>query len=71
MKDTYVFLRSLREINFGHGRKPCRVHGPILIRAFEEGAYVALCLKCGAAGPERADGWEAKLAFDESIRSAT
>lgn len=42
-----------------------------MIRAFEEGAYVALCLKCGTAGPERADGWEAKLAFDESFRSAT
>jgi hypothetical protein len=71
MRDNYIFLRSLSEIKVNHGRESCLVHGPILIRAFEEGAYVALCLECGAAGPERADGWEAKLAFDESFSSAT
>jgi hypothetical protein len=26
---------------------------------------VAQCLACGAAGPERQDGLEAKLAFDQ------
>jgi hypothetical protein len=69
MNDNYNFLRSLSAMNIGHRREPCRVHGPLLIRAFEEGAYAALCLTCGAIGPERADGWEAKLAFDESFRS--
>jgi hypothetical protein len=71
MRDIHTFLRSLSETNVNHGREPCLLHGPILIRAFEEGAYVALCLTCGAAGPERTDGWEAKLAFDESFRPAT
>jgi len=28
-------------------------------------AHVARCLACGLAGPERADGLQAKLAFDE------
>ncbi len=45
----------------------CPPHGPILVDASEEGYYVASCLACGAAGPEREDGWEAKLAFDETV----
>lgn len=50
------------------GRGSCPPHGPILVAASEEGHYVASCLACGAAGPEREDGWEAKLAFDEALQ---
>ena len=51
-------------------RRSCPPHGPILVRAIEtKVAYVASCLKCGRAGPRRSDGWEAKLAFDESYGS--
>ena len=52
----------------GAGRGSCPPHGPIVVDALEEGYYVAACLACGAAGPEREDGWEAKLAFDETVR---
>jgi hypothetical protein len=51
------------------GRKSCPPHGPLWVHAVEEGIYEASCLVCGAAGPKREDGWEAKLAFDESFRS--
>jgi hypothetical protein len=47
--------------------KPCSPHGPILIEAIEATTYAASCLACGLAGPEREDGWEAKLAFDEAF----
>ena len=47
--------------------KPCSPHGPILIQAIEGTTYAASCLACGLAGPEREDGWEAKLAFDEAF----
>jgi hypothetical protein len=50
-------------------RKGCPPHGPHLIDAVEDGlSYVARCLKCGLVGPEREDGLEAKLAFDERWR---
>jgi hypothetical protein len=39
----------------------------ILIEAIEATTYAASCLACGLAGPEREDGWEAKLAFDEAF----
>ncbi len=48
------------------GRGSCPPHGPIMVAASEEGRYVASCLACGVAGPEREDSWEAKLAFDEA-----
>jgi hypothetical protein len=49
-------------------RRSCPPHGPILIQAVDEGAArVASCLACGLKGPERKDGWEAKLAFDEAF----
>jgi hypothetical protein len=51
------------------GRGSCPPHGPIMVAAFEEDRYVASCLACGVAGPEREDSWEAKLAFDEAISS--
>jgi hypothetical protein len=51
-----------------YGRKrPCLRHGPILIRPTHPGTYTASCVTCGLAGPEREDGWEAKLAFDEAL----
>ncbi len=50
------------------GRASCPPHGPIMVAASEEGRYAASCLACGVAGPERGDGWEAKLAFDETIK---
>ncbi len=52
----------------GAGRPSCPPHGPIMVAASEEGYNVASCLACGAAGPRRKDGWEAKLAFDEATR---
>jgi hypothetical protein len=48
-------------------KKPCLRHGPILIRPTHPGTYTASCVTCGLAGPEREDGWEAKLAFDEAL----
>ena len=39
-----------------------------MVAASEEGCYAASCLACGLRGPEREDGWEAKLAFDGAIR---
>jgi hypothetical protein len=47
------------------GRKPCPPHGPHLVGAVKEGFYVAQCLACGLAGPEREDLLEARLAFDQ------
>jgi hypothetical protein len=46
----------------------CPPDGPIKVNASGEGHYVAWCLACGVAGPQREDGWEAKLAFDETVR---
>jgi hypothetical protein len=69
MRDNDIFLRSLSAMNSDNGHEPCPVHGPLLIYALEEDTYVAVCLSCGVIGPERRDGWEAKLAFDESCRS--
>ena len=49
------------------GRASCPPHGPIMIAPSQEkGYYVASCLVCGQTGPERQDGWEAKLAFDKA-----
>ncbi len=63
-----TFLRSLRKRPEVDGReKPCPPHGPIQVQAVDEGTYVASCLVCGLAGPQREDGWEAKLAFDEAF----
>jgi hypothetical protein len=56
----------LRKHRGGAGRRSCPPHGPIMVDAYEEGYYVASCLACGQTGPERQDGWEAKLAFDEA-----
>lgn len=47
--------------------KSCPPHGPILIQATDQRAFTASCLACGLEGPERVDGWEAKLAFDEAF----
>ena len=52
----------------GGGRRGCPPHGPVMVAASEEGYYSASCLACGVRGPERGDGWEAKLAFDEATR---
>lgn len=60
--------RRVRTHRDGIGRGSCPPHGPILIVAYGEGHYVASCLACGVAGPEREDGWEAKLAFDEALQ---
>ena len=49
----------------GRRRKGCPLHGPHVVDAVKEGSYVARCLACGVAGPERQDGLEAKLAFDQ------
>jgi hypothetical protein len=48
-------------------QKHCPPHGPILIQAVDKRAYVASCLACGLKGPELEDGWDAKLAFDETF----
>ena len=49
----------------GRRRKGCPQHGPHVVEALKEGSNVARCLACGVAGPERQDGLEAKLAFDQ------
>jgi hypothetical protein len=49
-------------------RKACPPHGPHLVDAARVGSYVAKCLACGLAGPEREDVLGAKLAFDETWR---
>ena len=49
----------------------CLPHGPIMVAASEEGRYSASCLACGVRGPEREDGREAKLAFDEVTQPPT
>ena len=49
----------------GHGRKGCPLHDPHVVDAVKEGSYVARFLACGLVGPERQDGLEAKLAFDQ------
>jgi hypothetical protein len=49
---------------------PCPPHSPLLVEAVVAGEapcrWVASCLAYGLAGPEREDGWEAKLAFEET-----
>ncbi len=57
-----------RERRGGAGRRGCPPHGPITVSASDEGLYAASCLACGARGPERDDGWEAKLAFDGALQ---
>ncbi len=52
----------------GAGRRSCPPHGPIMVAASGEGLYAASCMACGVGGPEREDGWEAKLAFDEALQ---
>ena len=61
-----TFKRRIRKSRGRGGR--CPPHGPIMIAASEVGYYVASCLACGTTGPQREDGWEAKLAFDETIQ---
>jgi hypothetical protein len=68
MRDDDTFFRLLSAIESDNGHGPCPVHGPLLIHPLRETAYVAVCLSCGMIGPEREDGWGAKLAFDESLR---
>jgi hypothetical protein len=53
--------------DFPRREKICPPHGPILIEAIEATTYAASCLACGLVGPEREDGWEAKLAFDAAF----
>jgi hypothetical protein len=60
--------RQARKRRGEAGRGGCPPHGPIMVAASEEGRYAASCLACGLRGPEREDGWEAKLAFDEAIQ---
>jgi hypothetical protein len=48
--------------------RQCPPHGPLLVGASGEGVYTATCLSCGVQGPDRNDGWEAKLAFDERFQ---
>ena len=57
--------RRARERRGGAGRRSCPPHGPIMVAASDEGLYAA---SCGARGPERDDGWEAKLAFDGGLQ---
>jgi hypothetical protein len=52
----------------GTKRGGCPPHRPLVVSASEEGKYSASCLRCGARGPERDDGWGAKLAFDEALQ---
>jgi hypothetical protein len=64
--------RTVSRHRGGAGRGvSCPPHGPILVAASEEGRYAASCLACGFRGPEREDGWEAKLAFDEDSQPPT
>ena len=49
-------------------REVCPPHGPLTVSASEDGHYATSCLRCGTRGPEREDGWEAKLAFDEVLQ---
>ena len=68
MMEKAILRRPLTDRAGSHRRqKPCPRHGPILIEAIEATTYAATCLACGLAGPEREDGWEAKLAFDEAF----
>jgi hypothetical protein len=41
------------------------VHGLHVVVAVKEVSYVAQCLACGLAGPERQESLESKLAFDQ------
>ena len=50
------------------GHAGCPPHGPLVVAASAEGHYAASCLACGLRGPERYDGWEAKVAFDEAVQ---
>jgi len=65
-----TFDRRVGKHRGGAGRGSCPPHGPIMVAASEEGHYAASCLACGVAGPQRKDGWEAKLAFDEAIQTS-
>jgi hypothetical protein len=68
MMEKAILRRPLTDRVGVHRREePCPRHGPILIQGIEGTTYVASCLACGLAGPEREDGWEAKLAFDEAF----
>jgi hypothetical protein len=67
MEKATLHRPSTDRAEFHRRQKPCPPHGPILIEAIEATTYAATCLMCGLAGPEREDGWEAKLAFDASF----
>ena len=58
-------VHNSQETARGRGLKGCPPHGPHVVDALKEGSYVARCLACGLVGPERQDGLEAKLAFDQ------
>jgi hypothetical protein len=38
-----------------------------LVQGTDRRTFTASCLACGLEGPDRRDGWEAKLAFDEAF----
>jgi hypothetical protein len=60
-------VHSGQNVAAGRGRKnSCPPHGPHLVDAAKRGLYVARCLACGLVGPEREDGLQAKLAFDQA-----
>ena len=56
---------NLKKVIRNDRRKSCPPHTPLIAQPLREGTYVVSCLKCGAAGPERKNSQEAKLAFDE------
>jgi hypothetical protein len=47
--------------------KPCPPHGPHLVLAVKEGAYVTQCVTCGLKGPERKGSVEARRALGETV----
>jgi hypothetical protein len=68
MMEKAILRRPLTERVGVHRREElCPRHGPILIQRIEGTTYVASCLACGLVGPEREDGWEAKLALDAAF----
>lgn len=64
--DTMVETHSGQDVSTRRGRNDhCPPHGPHLVTALGESHYVVRCLRCGLVGPERKDGQDAKLAFDQ------
>jgi hypothetical protein len=46
-------------------RNRCPPHTPLIVQSTGDGHYVAQCLTCGLAGPERKSTSKAWQAFDE------